>query len=388
MKNLREHRMRSSSIHRRAEISLVIPTYNERENIEILIPDVYTVLKATGRTFEIIVVDDDSPDGTWHVVQEMMHAYSELHVLRRTGERGLARAVLRGWQEAQGEILAVMDGDRQHPPETLALLIEALEKQGGDIAVASRHVRGGGVSEWNMVRRGVSWGATLAASWILPGTLATVRDPMSGYFAIRRSVIEGCTLKPEGYKILLEVLGRGDYQAVVEVPYTFIERQQGRSKLGVRQYREFVTHLLYLAWETRELRRLTKYCLVGTLGVIMNMGVLGLLARAGMAYLQAGALAVETSIGTNFLLNELWSFADHARRHSGVIPRLVRFLKFNVFCAGGAALSLITLWLLTEYVGFHYLLSNLVGMTLATAWNYGMNANLTWESARAAHKQL
>jgi dolichol-phosphate mannosyltransferase len=163
MENLREHHMRSSSINRRTDISLVIPTYNERENIGLLIQDVDMVLKATGRAFEIIVVDDDSPDGTWQVVQAMMCAYPELHVLRRIHERGLARAVLRGWQEAQGEILAVMDGDRQHPPETLALLIEALEKQGGDIAVASRHVRGGGVSEWNMVRRGISWGATLAA---------------------------------------------------------------------------------------------------------------------------------------------------------------------------------------------------------------------------------
>ena len=388
LENLREHRMGSSSINRHIDVSLVIPTYNERENIGLLIPEVYLVLKATRCAFEIIVVDDDSPDGTWQVVQEIMRDYPELHVLRRTHERGLARAVLRGWQEAQGEILAVMDGDRQHPPETLALLLEALEKQGGDIAVASRHVRGGGVSEWNLVRRGISWGATLAASWMLPGTLATVRDPMSGYFAIRRSVIEGCTLKPEGYKILLEVLGRGDYQAVVEVPYVFIERQQGRSKLGLRQYREFVTHLLCLAWETRELQRFAKYCLVGATGVIMNMGVFALLARTGMPYLQAGALAVETSIGTNFLLNELWSFADHARRHSGVIPRLVRFLKFNVFCAGGAALSLLTLWLFTDYLGFHYLLSNLVGITLATVWNYGMNANLTWESARAAHKQL
>jgi dolichol-phosphate mannosyltransferase len=211
---------------------------------------------------------------------------------------------------------------------------------------------------------------------------------MSGYFAIRRSVIEGRTLKPEGYKILLEVLGRGNYRAVVEVPYIFIERQQGRSKLGLRQYREFITHLLRLAWETRELQRFVKYCLVGAIGVIINMGVLAILAGAGMAYFQAGALAVETAIGTNFLLNELWSFADHARRHSGVISRLLRFLKFNFFCAGGAAISLITLWFFTEYIGFHYLLSNLVGITFATAWNYGMNANLTWESARAERKQL
>ena len=380
--------MSSASINRRVEVSLIIPTYNERDNIGLLIQDVYRVLQETGRSFEIIVVDDDSPDCTWQVVQEMMPEYPKLRVLRRTHERGLARAVLCGWQEAQGEILAVMDGDLQHPPETLALLIEALEKRGGDIAVASRHVRGGGVSEWNIVRRGISWVATLAASWMLPGTLATVRDPMSGYFAIRRSVIEGRTLKPEGYKILLEVLGRGCYRAVVEVPYIFIERQQGRSKLGVRQYREFVTHLLRLAWETRELQRFVKYCLVGATGVIINMGVLAILAGAGMAYLLAGALAIEISIGTNFLLNEFWSFADHARRHSEVISRLLRFLKFNFFCAGGAAIGLLTLWLLTDYAGFHYLLSNLLGITLATAWNYGMNANLTWESARAAHKQL
>jgi dolichol-phosphate mannosyltransferase len=373
---------------RRIDVSLVIPTYNERDNIGPLIQDVYRVLQETGRSFEIIVVDDDSPDCTWQVVQEMMPEYPRLRVLRRTHERGLARAVLSGWQEAQGEILAVMDGDLQHPPETLALLIEALEKRGGDIAVASRHVRGGGVSEWNIVRRGVSWGATLVASWMLPGTLATVRDPMSGYFAIRRSVIEGRTLKPEGYKILLEVLGRGCYRAIVEVPYIFIERQQGRSKLGARQYREFVTHLLRLAWETRELQRFVKYCLVGATGVIINMGVFAILAGAGMAYLLAGALAIETSIGTNFLLNEFWSFADYARRHSEVNSRLLRFLKFNFFCAGGAAICLLTLWLLTAYAGFHYLLSNLLGITLATAWNYGMNANLTWESARAAHKQF
>jgi dolichol-phosphate mannosyltransferase len=379
--------MSSSWVNRRIEVSLIIPTYNERDNIGSLIQQVYAVLKNTGRAFEIIVVDDDSPDGTWQVVQEMRRGYPELHVLRRMHERGLARAVLRGWQEAQGEILAVMDGDLQHPPETLALLIDALEKQGGDIAVASRHVRGGGVSEWHMLRRGISWGATLAASWMLPGTLATVRDPMSGYFAIRRSVIEDCTLKPEGYKILLEVLGRGSYRAVVEVPYVFIERRQGRSKLGLRQYREFVTHLLCLAWETRELQRFVKYCLVGATGVIMNMGALAVLTGAGMAYFHAGILAVETSIGTNFLLNEFWSFADYARRHRGVIPRLLRFLTFNLFCAGGAALSLITLWFFTEYVGCHYLLSNLLGISLATAWNYGMNANLTWESARAARKQ-
>ena len=377
--------IRSSSTNSSVEVSLVIPTYNERENIGFLIKHVYAILRERRYSFEVIVVDDDSPDGTWEVVQEMSE-YPYLRVLRRLGERGLARAVMRGWQEAQGEILAVMDGDLQHPPETLALLIEALDKQGGDIAVASRHVRGGGVSEWNILRRGISWGATLAASWMLPGTLATVRDPMSGYFAIRRSVIEGCTLKPEGYKILLEVLGRGHYRTVIEVPYIFIERQQGSSKLGLRQYREFVTHLIRLSWETKELQRFVKYCFVGGIGVVVNMGVLAVLTGFGMKYLLAGVVAVETAIGTNFLLNEFWSFADLSRRQSGVVPRLLRFLKFNFFCAGGAVIALGLLWLLTAYADCHYLLSNLVGIAAATVWNYGMNANITWDSTRAEHR--
>lgn len=380
--------MRSSSTNKSIEVSLIIPTYNEQGNIRTLIKQVYTVLETTGHSFEVIVVDDDSPDGTWQVVQEMLSEYPNLRVIRRMYERGLARAVIKGWQEAQGELLAVMDGDLQHPPETLALLIEALTKQGADIAVASRHVRGGGVSKWNIVRRGISWGATLAASWMLPGTLATVRDPMSGYFSMRRSVIEGCRLKPEGYKILLEILGRGEYRTVIEVPYIFIERQQGHSKLGLRQYQEFITHLILLAWETGELRRFVKYCLVGATGVVVNMGVLAILGYAGMDYLQAGVLAVGTAIGTNFLLNELWSFADLSRRHSGILSRLSRFLKFNFFCAGGAGITLVILWLLTDYAGCHYLLSNFVGIIVATVWNYGMNANLTWESAHAVRKQL
>ena len=184
-------------------LSLVIPTYNERENIELLLKSIHEVLADTAQQFEIIVVDDDSPDRTWEVVQGMVGNYPNLRLIRRVNDRGLAQAVLRGWQEARGEILAVMDGDLQHPPETLPLLINALELDGVDIAVASRHVKGGGVSQWNIMRREISWGATLVSTWILPGTLSTVRDPMSGYFAIRRTVIQGRRLYPKGYKILL-----------------------------------------------------------------------------------------------------------------------------------------------------------------------------------------
>jgi dolichol-phosphate mannosyltransferase len=368
-------------------VSLVIPTYNERGNIGLLIKRAHGILKETGFPFEIIVVDDNSPDGTSEAVQALAVEFPSLRVIRRINERGLARAVVRGWQEAHGEILTVIDGDLQHPPETLTLLIKAVTQDGVDIAVASRHVKGGGVSRWNLIRRGISWGATLAATWVLPGMLATIRDPMSGFFALHRRVIEGCRLNPEGYKILLEVLGRGRYRRVEEIPYTFVERKRGGSKLGPRQYMEFVIHLGRLSWETGELKRFVKFSSVGGSGVFVNMGMLALLTSAGLGYLQGGVFAVETAIVTNFLLNEFWSFSDFSKKRPGIVRRIIRFLKFNLFCAGGAVINLAVLWTLTEYVGVHYLISNLFGIGAATVWNYGMNANVTWESARAERKK-
>lgn len=239
----------------RPRLSLIIPTYNERGNIVALIKRVRGVLRQTGLTFEIIVVDDDSPDRTWQAAQTLAGEYPCLRVVRRINERGLARAVIRGWHEARGEWLAVMDGDLQHPPETLALLVKAIAQDEADIAVASRNVRGGGVSRWSPIRRGISWLATLAATWTFPATLAAVRDPMSGYFALRRSVIEGRALKPEGYKILLEVLVRGRYRTVVEIPYIFVERKRGGSKMGPRQYFQFIMQLVRLSWQAGETTR-------------------------------------------------------------------------------------------------------------------------------------
>src|SRR5262249_10531272 len=138
-----------------------------------------------------------------------------------------------------------------------------------------------GVSKWNVLRRGISWGGTLAATWFLPGTLRKVRDPMSGYFALRKSVIEGVRLTPEGYKILLEVLVRGRVHKVREIPYTFVKRERGGSKLGPRQMMEYVQHLFRLSWEAGDLKRFMKYCAVGATGVVVNTAVLGLCMSAG-----------------------------------------------------------------------------------------------------------
>ena len=208
-------------------LSVVIPTYKERDNIENVVNILSGLLDQTiPGNYELIVVDDDSPDRTWEVAQTLIPDYPQLRVMRRQEERGLSSAVIRGWQGARGSILGVIDGDLQHPPEVLTQLLQKIE-QGADLAVASRHVHGGGVSSWSVVRRFLSRGAQVLGLVILPGVLGRVSDPMSGYFMVRRKAIANTTLNPIGYKILLEVIGRGQIGEIGEVGYIFRERTEG-----------------------------------------------------------------------------------------------------------------------------------------------------------------
>lgn len=212
--------------------SLIIPTYNERDNIANVVQVLTKLLDSSiYGDYELIVVDDDSPDGTWKVAASLMSSYPQLRVMRRVGERGLSQAVIRGWQVAKGRILGVIDGDLQHPPHVMLQLLRAVE-EGADLAVGSRHVDGGGVSSWSVVRRFLSRGAQVLGLIILPGVLGRVSDPMSGYFMVRRDSIAEITLHPVGYKILLEIIGRGNIQEIAEVGYVFNERVEGESKVS------------------------------------------------------------------------------------------------------------------------------------------------------------
>ncbi|MFN5514102.1 MAG: polyprenol monophosphomannose synthase, partial [Cyanobacteriota bacterium] len=180
------------------KFSLVLPTFNEGENIpEILATLTDLLAPVFGADYELILVDDDSPDLTWKTTLELLPQYPPVKVIRRQGEKGLSTAVIRGWQAAQGEILGVMDADLQHPPEILLQLFQEMNR-GADLAVASRHVEGGGVSEWSGVRRLLSRGAQVLGLMILPEVLSRLSDPMSGYFMVRRSAVAGRRLSPLG----------------------------------------------------------------------------------------------------------------------------------------------------------------------------------------------
>ena len=222
------------------QFSLVIPTYNEGQNILDIVGLLSDLLdEAIPDDYELIVVDDNSPDRTWELAQALKPDYPQLRVMRRVEERGLSSAVIRGWQTARGRVLGAIDADLQHPPEVLPKLLAKIE-QGADLAVASRHVEGGGVSEWSIVRRFLSRGAQVLGLIVLPRVVGRVSDPMSGYFLVRRQAIAGPILNPMGYKILIEVLGRGNVGQIAEVGYVFQERQEGESKVTWKQYAEYL----------------------------------------------------------------------------------------------------------------------------------------------------
>jgi len=225
-------------------ISLVVPTYKERANIEELVERTGRALAACGENYELIIVDDNSPDGTADEVRRLEAERPWLKLVVREEERDLSTAVLAGWKVARGDVLGAMDGDLQHPPEHLVSLLEPIRSRRAEIAIASRYVGQGSVCERKFRRHIISWTATLLATALLPEKIGRVKDPMSGFFLLRRPVIEGRVLRPVGYKILMEVLARGNYEHVVEVPYTFEERTWGGSKIGLINVWRFVVHVL------------------------------------------------------------------------------------------------------------------------------------------------
>ncbi|MEM8805990.1 MAG: glycosyltransferase [Cyanobacteria bacterium P01_G01_bin.38] len=381
------------------EFSLVIPTYNESRNVEKIIAQLTGLLDVyLPGAYELILVDDNSPDKTWKVAQSLMRQYPQLRVMRREQERGLSSAVIRGWQAASGKILGVIDADLQHPPETLIQLLKKIQA-GADLAVASRHVEGGGVSDWSVVRRFLSRGAQMLGLLILPDVVGRVSDPMSGYFMVRRQAISGPTLNPLGYKILLEVIGRGRVKEIAEAGYVFQERESGESKVTWKQYVEYIGHLVRLRTDKSALalssgrlaklpqkfplKRFLRFGVVGFSGVFVDMALLFLLSdpsTLAWGLTRSKIIASEIAILNNFIWNDAWTFADIAQSQKGWQARIKRFLKFNLICLGGLILNVLLLNFFFNVVfgGQYRYLANLIAIALVTVWNFWLNLKLSW----------
>jgi len=354
-------------------VSVIVPTYNEKENIKPLIERVHQAL--AGYEHEILIVDDNSKDGTAEAAEELTRTYP-VKVLVRKDERGLGTAVVHGVKNSSGNLIVVMDADLQHPPEVVPVLVKALQC-GADFVVASRYIPGGGVPNWGLFRRIVSKTAIAIAHVLLPIT-RKIKDATSGFFAFQREGIAGAELRPIGYKIMLEILVEGKFNSTLEVPYIFKERSTGISKFNTRQQVEYLRHLFSMMKRTGELTRFVKFLAVGLSGVVVNMGALWLLTRfGGLPYYVSSLFAIELSIISNFALNDYFTFAD--RRNGNGNSFLSRLLRFNVTCAVGAAIQYGLLLLFTSVFGVHYLISNIIGIAAGTLWNYLVNVSWTWK---------
>ena len=356
------------------ELSLIVPTYNERENIVPLMEQIHKSLSAY--SYELIVVDDNSPDGTSELAKSLSFKYP-VSVIVRTTERGLASAVVAGFNQARGEVLGVIDADLQHPPEFIPALLKAI-RDGADVAIASRYIPGGGIEGWTFKRKVISKGAKLPANLLL-SSVRKIKDPLSGFFLFKRKVIDGVVLSPTGYKILLEVLVRGNANHVVEVPYTFKERERGKSNLTAKEQINYLKHLYRLAWDKGGIKRFLKFCVVGASGAGVNLGFLALFVEvAGLDKIIAQVPSYEISILTNFALNEAWTFRD--RRLPGTRSVLVRAVKFNLVSLVGWGINFAVYTLALKVAGINYIVSQVIAIAVAMMWNFFSNVTWTWRT--------
>ena len=354
------------------ELSLIAPTYNEKENIVPLVERVHKALSQYN--YELIIVDDNSPDGTAQLANSLSSKYP-LKVIVRTTERGLASAVVAGFSQAGGQVLGVIDADLQHPPEAIPALLDAI-RGGADVAIGSRYVEGGGIEGWSTKREIISIGAKTIARLLL-SSVKGIKDPLAGFFLFRREVIEGAVLAPTGYKILLEVLVKGNASQVVEVPYIFKERERGKSNLTFNEQLNFLKHLSHLAWFEGNIKRFIKFCIVGASGFCVNLGLLAIFVEvAGMHKVWAQIPSYQISILTNFMFNEFWTFSD--RRTPGLKSFLIRAVKFNLVSQVGWGINISVYYVALNFAGIYYIVSQIIAIAVATMWNFFSNLIWTW----------
>lgn len=362
--------------------SLVLPTYNESENLPELLPKICEAFEGT--EYEILIVDDDSPDETWAKVRDIDVGNADIRVIRRIGRRGLSSAVIEGFLAAKGDVFGVMDADGQHDTTLLPKLFAAAQENKA-LAMGTRYVEGGGVGDWNQSRHRLSMLAT-KLTHICCGV--RVSDPMSGFFAVHRSLFEKIVkkLNPKGFKILLDILMHAPSDVkVAEIPYTFATRLHGESKLSWRVQLDFLEYLYDASVGRYVPLTFLKYCIVGSIGVIVHLCTYQVASRFlfdvdSILTLKGFSLsvltAIEVAIVFNFMMNNMWTFA---RTRLTGLAAFWGFLKFNAACLFGALANFaVSAYLYSA--GFAELLSVIAGAVVGVAWNYTINRMATWRS--------
>jgi dolichol-phosphate mannosyltransferase len=362
------------------DLTVIIPTFNEEANVRNIVMAVDAVFRERSLHGQILVVDDNSSDATISIVHELKRQKENVDILVRTEDHGLSQSVADGFVHAASDVFVVIDADFSHPPVLIPRMYDEIRK-GTDIVIGSRYMEGGGIKKWPLKRRLISIGATFLGRLLFPD----ITDPVSGFFAVRKSVVEKAPLKPRGYKILLEVLGKGSWEKDREIPFEFVDREIGSSKLKVKTIIDYAlqvtditlysfSHHHSAAW--REWKRVFKFGIVGISGIVVNVGMLRLLLTAGISDYIALFFAIVISILNNFIWNDIWTFKDSARREETSVWQRLRL--FYTVAAGGAVINYGVALLLSGITGISIEITNLIGIFIGFVWNFLMNRRFTW----------
>lgn len=365
------HRAPSAESVRPVELTIVVPSFNERENIDLLVERLHVVLD--GIAWEVLYVDDDSPDGTSASVRDLAQRDSRVRCLQRIGRRGLSTAVIEGILASSAPYIAVIDADLQHDEAVLPKMLAAAKTQELDIVVGSRYVEGGGIGDWTKGRAFISGFATRLARLVVTADLT---DPMSGFFLITRPAFERAVrrLSGQGFKILLDLFASTPTPyRFAEVPYQFRTRIRGESKLDGLVVWEYLMLLVDKSVGRWVPARFVLFGVVGTFGLVLHLTTLRVMLMA-FAFPAAQAIATGVAMLSNFTINNALTYRD----------RRLRGLKFFggllTFCAicGVGAIANVRLASLAFEQHYVWWLSGLAGAAASVVWNYTVTSIFTW----------
>lgn len=353
-------------------LCVVVPTFNERNNVEILVERLALALRDVD--WEVVFVDDDSPDGTADLVRRLGQTDRRVRCLRRIGRRGLSSASIEGLLSTSAPFVAVMDGDLQHDEALLPRMLAVLESGALDLAIASRYVGAGGAGGLSAKRQRLSRTGAALARWL---TKAEIADPVSGFFMVRRDVVDlvAPRLSGVGTKILIDILASSPRPlSVAELPYEFRARHAGESKLDALTALEYGLLLAEKCSGRYFSHRLLLFGLVGTSGIAVNLAVLRLLLVLGAGPTEAAAAATVTAMVSNFFLNNLLTYRDLRL----VGWRAVRgLLSFMAVCGAGALVNIAIFRAIYATTGL-WLPAGIAGAVVGALINYSLSSVFTW----------
>jgi dolichol-phosphate mannosyltransferase len=358
-------------------LSIVVPTFNELHNIRELLCRLEKTLGATG--WEIIFVDDDSPDGTATEVRNIARADPRVHCLQRVGRRGLASACIEGMLATSAPTIAVMDADLQHDETVLPKMLAEMEQGGADLVIGTRYAPGGSTGNWNVSRKAMSQLATAMSRVIIQ---QPVSDPMSGFFMLQRKILDSTVrnLSGLGFKILLDVLATTRQPLrIAEVPYCFRDRFAGESKLDEMVIWEYGMLLADKAIGRFVPVRFLTFSIVGGLGILVHMAILiSALKGLELSFTIAQSAATGTTMICNFALNNLLTYRDRRLRGWAWFKGL---LSFMIACSIGALANVgIATYLFDNRT--QWIFAALAGVLVGSVWNYAVTQIYTWGKSK------